>query len=250
MLDTHCHLDLYAEPATVADRAERAGVFTIVVTNLPSAFERSRRTLVQRQGMRLALGLHPLLADQHASERERFRGLLPETSFIGEVGLDFSTGGKPTPDVQIDSFDFVLRALGNRPKFVSVHSRRAEAHVIQLLKLAHRSPAVFHWYSGSIRALEQALADGHYFSVNPAMVRSHKGTRIIAALPRHRVLTETDGPFVKVNGRAAEPADVLLVENALAGMWRVSRDEVTSTILGNFRTIINPIRLSLLGARA
>jgi TatD DNase family protein len=69
MLDTHCHVDLYKQPSAVADRAERAGVFTILVTNLPSAYERSRPYVAQRRRIRLALGLHPLLADQHARER-------------------------------------------------------------------------------------------------------------------------------------------------------------------------------------
>jgi TatD DNase family protein len=92
MLDSHCHLDLYPEPSAVADRAARAGVFTVAVTNLPSAFQTAYLHVAQYRKIRLALGLHPLLAEKHARERELFRGLLPKTS-IGEVGLDFSAQG-------------------------------------------------------------------------------------------------------------------------------------------------------------
>src|SRR5579862_1287908 len=124
MLDAHCHIDLYPEPSAVADRAEHAGVFTIAVTNLPSAFKRSQPHVALRRRMRLALGLHPLLAEQHNNERNAFLSLIDATSFIGEIGLDFSREGKPTAELQIESFEFVLRALAGKPKFVSIHSRR------------------------------------------------------------------------------------------------------------------------------
>src|SRR5581483_11611295 len=139
--------------------------------------------------VRMALGLHPLLAEKHADEREQFEALLPHTSFIGEVGLDFSSEGRPTAQAQIDSFKFVLRVLGDHRKFLTIHSRRAEAEVLALLEEARRTPVVFHWYTGPIRTLKKAVQDGHYFSINPAMVRSKSGRRIIAEIPQSRILT-------------------------------------------------------------
>jgi TatD DNase family protein len=242
MLDTHCHVDLYPQPSEIAARAERAGVFTIMVTNLPSAFEKSRAHVAQWRQMRLALGLHPLMAEHHSRERERFQELVAETSYIGEVGLDFSREGKPTADLQVESFEFVLRALGSRPKFISIHSRRAEARVVELLKLARRSPAVFHWYTGPVKVLEQAVLDGHYFSVNPAMIFSDSGRKIVAAVPQDRILTETDGPFVMLGDRVAEPTDVLSVEQGLARIWNRPLLEARSIIADNFRKLIAPLR--------
>jgi TatD DNase family protein len=244
MIDTHCHLDLYPDPSGVAAEAERQDVFTVCVTNLPSAYERSRPHIRERRGIRLALGLHPLLAQQHAGERERFRALVPDTSFVGEVGLDFSSEGRQTANIQVDSFEFVLHTLGDKPKFVTVHSRRAEARVVELLRAARRSPVVFHWYSGPLKILEHAVADGHYFSINPAMVRSPNGRKIIAAIPRERILTETDGPFVLIEKRAAEPPDVAGVEQALAQMWEVSPLHVRSVVAENFKTMMVPMRRS------
>jgi TatD DNase family protein len=49
-----------------------------------------------------------------------------------------------------------------------------------------------------------------------------RGRSLVAAMPRERVLTETDGPFCRIAGRPAIPADVELVERGLAGMWRVA----------------------------
>jgi len=242
MLDSHCHLDLYPEPSAVADRAEAAGVFTIMVTNLPSAYERSRSHVGGRRRVRLALGFHPLLAEQHGSERDKFQKLMRDTSFIGEVGLDFSPEGRATANLQIESFEFVLRTLAHEPKFISIHSRGAEARVIELLRAAHRSPVVLHWYAGPIAVLEHAVSDGHYFSVNPAMIRSKRGQKVIAAIPQNRILTETDGPFVTLGKRPAEPTDIQVVEEGLAQIWKVAPVAARSVVGANFRELIAPLR--------
>ncbi len=49
-----------------------------------------------------------------------------------------------------------------------------------------------------VKHIEAAVAAGLWFSVNPAMLRSRNGQRIVAALPRERVVTETDGPHAKL----------------------------------------------------
>ncbi|MGH9644927.1 MAG: Qat anti-phage system TatD family nuclease QatD [Terriglobales bacterium] len=242
MLDCHCHVDLYPDPPAVADRAEAAGAFTILVTNLPSAYEKLQPHIHGRRRMRLALGLHPLLAEQHIHEREKFRSLARETSFIGEVGLDFSRDGRPTTEIQLESFVFLLRTLAQQPKFITVHSRRAEKEVLRLLKQEARSPVVFHWYTGPLTTLKDAISDGHYFSINPAMLLGQNGQRIIAGIPRDRILTETDGPFVKIGTRAAEPKDIRLVEDGLARMWGISPVEVRYVVAENFQRIMAPVR--------
>lgn len=242
MLDCHCHLDLYSAPSAVARRAEAAGAFTIFVTNLPSTYQTSRAHVASHARVRLALGLHPLLAERHLSEREAFEALAHQTCFIGEVGLDFSPEGKATADIQMDSFAFVLRVLANQPKFISIHSRRAEARVLEMLKEAKRTPVVFHWYSGRLGVLRNAVSDGHYFSVNPAMVRSPNGQKIIDAIPKDRILTETDGPFVMVGNRQAEPKDVGLVEDYLGRIWQMPALEARAVVAANFYRLIAPLR--------
>jgi TatD DNase family protein len=243
MIDSHCHIDLYPHPTEVADRADRAGVLTVIVTNLPSAFERAYPHIQNFTRMRLALGLHPLAVDQHVAERKRFAELVDKTSFIGEIGLDFSHAWYAFKEVQIESFKFVLATLENKAKFITVHSRRAESTVLNLLQEAQRSPVVFHWYSGSLKTLENALRCGHYFSINPAMIRSPNGQKIISKLPPDRVLTETDGPFVRFDDRVLEPPDVSIVENYLASLWGITRIDVRKRVKENFLRVLRPVTL-------
>ena len=112
MHDVHCHLDLYDDPYAVARATEAQGLFSIAVTNLPSAYSKAAPHMRPFKHWRLALGLHPLLAEHHTvHERKLFAALLHETSYVGEVGLDFSPEGTTTKDAQIDTLRFVLSLL-------------------------------------------------------------------------------------------------------------------------------------------
>jgi len=242
MIDTHCHIDLYSHPTEVAAAADRAGVLTVIVTNLPSAFERALPFVETMRNIRLALGLHPLVAEQHKCELQKFRELIDKTSYIGEIGLDFSRAGYATREIQIESFRYVLKALQGRPKFVTLHSRQAESVVLELLEEEQQGPVVFHWYSGALSTLATAVRLGHFFSINPAMINSPNGKKIIEALPQDRILTETDGPFVKIGRRLAIPSDVSIVENYLARAWRMEQREVRLKIRTNFFELIQPLQ--------
>jgi len=243
MIDTHCHIDLYPNPSEVVSKAERAGVTTIVVTNLPSAFSKAYPHLRELQRTRLALGMHPLLAEEHDRERKLFEELVDKTSYIGEIGLDFSRAGHFTKEIQIESFRLILEALRGKPKFITLHSRQAEPTVLDWLEKYNCSPVVFHWYNGSLTSLDRALKDGHYFSVNIAMLNSQKGQRIIAKLPSDRVLTETDGPFIKAGSRPLYPQDIAAVQERLAALWQISTDEASAIVKRNFLELVRPLRI-------
>jgi len=243
MLDAHCHLDLYPDPSRTAREAENANIFVICVTNHPTAFLAAEPHTRKFRKVRLALGLHPLTAELHnEQELARFKELANKTSFIGEVGLDFSRDGQSTKDKQFLSFRFALRCLQNRPKFLTLHSRRAENAVIDVLDNEYPHPVVFHWYSGTLKTLDTAIERGHFFSINPAMLLSKKGKAIVERIPAHRALTESDGPFVNINDRTIVPSDIQLVENGLAQIWGITPAAVRNTVAENFRRLIKPLR--------
>lgn len=238
MIDAHCHLDAYPDPYRTALTVEWSRVLTIAVTNLPSAFEAAYPHVRGLRYIRLAVGLHPLFAEHHPAELRRFVAALGHTSYVGEVGLDFSREGLPTRDQQLATFRFVLEQVRRQPKYVTVHSRRAESAVLDQLEEVGVGPVVFHWYSGPLTQLDRLLALGHFCSVNPAMLRSERGRAIIARLPPDRVLTETDGPYVSVAGRSIAPGDVAEVEAFLARQWGQADTEVHRQLQRNLRAAI------------
>lgn len=242
MLDTHCHIDLYPNPHAIARAVERQKILTIAVTNLPSHFEMGLPHLRGFLQIRPALGLHPLMAESHERERKKFKQAFSKTSYIGEIGLDFSKGGRDTKDIQIESLRFVFNQIQDRPRFVSLHSRGAERKVLELLEEYNIQGAVFHWYSGPLTVLDQAVRSGHYFSINPAMIRSKKGRNIIDRIPLDRILTESDGPHVQLRNQSVKPIDIKSVLEVLGDIWGVSFQEADGQVWSNFMKLLAPIR--------
>ena len=242
MLDTHCHIDLYPNPHAIAKVVERQKTLTIAVTNLPSHFEMGLPHLRGFRQIRPALGLHPLMAEHHKKERAKFKQMLSRTSYIGEIGLDFSKAGRETKNIQIESLNFVFKQIQDRPRFVSLHSRGAESKVLELLEEFNIQDAVFHWYSGSLTVLDQIVQSGHYFSINPAMIRSKKGRNIIDRIPLDRVLTESDGPHIQLRNQPVKPADIKQILEVLRDIWGVSFQEADRQVWSNFMKLIVPIR--------
>ncbi len=223
----------------MATEAAERGVFTIAVTNLPSHFRAGLPYVRSLPRIRLALGFHPLAATNNAEEHKLFRESLHLTSFVGEVGLDFSREGKDTRDIQMANFRLIAESVARIPKVVTLHSRGAESTVLEILSEFSVQAVVFHWYSGPLPVLDEAVLQGHYFSVNPAMIISEKGKQVISRIPPDRLLTETDGPYVKIGRIPAKPWDVMSVEDHLAHLWTIQPEEVRSRVWSNFRQMLS-----------
>ena len=242
MIDSHCHIDLYDNPLQIVNECERLGIITIGMTNLPSHFKMGARHLLNYRKVRLALGMHPLYAKFHKEEFPIFLECLNQTSYIGEIGLDFSKEGVDTINMQLETFKFIMNAVKDKNKILSIHSRKAEKEVLQLLTENNIQSAIFHWYSGPLTLIDKIVDAGFFFSVNPAMIKSKSGQIIIQRIPRSNILTESDGPFIENNGKPLKPSDLSLVTNYLSTLWNISEKNVQETITDNFRKLLSYIQ--------
>lgn len=225
LVDTHCHLDRYPDPRAEADEAQQAGVVVVSVTELPSQFQRQQLRFRDHPTVRVAIGIHPMAAGRVTPmEMGLFRRLLSRTDYVGEIGLDGSPHGRPSLRLQRQVFDSVLSHHQITSKILTVHSRGAEKEVVSALSDVG-APAILHWYSGPLGVLDQALDAGMYFSINPSMIRTKSGQRIIAAVPHARALTESDGPYTKRGGRSTRPSDMPWLVEHLAALWSLDPDE-------------------------
>jgi TatD DNase family protein len=234
-VDTHCHLDLYADPLRTLDEARETIV--VAATELPSRYRMFAARLRGDRRVRVALGLHPLrAASASALEVGQLVRQLDNVDYVGEVGLDFSAHGRDTKTAQLRLFDRLLSEPALRHKVVTVHSRGAERVVIERLRSAG-VPAILHWYTGPLGLIADALADGLYFSINPAMLRSEKGRKVIAAVPQDRTLTESDGPFAKARGRTAAPSDMRWLTSELGRLWGTTTEDARRQIYDNLANL-------------
>lgn len=195
MIDVHCHFDMMPNPEAYVRQKENAGDIVIGMTNLPSHFQIGQPFVMHYKHIRLGLGFHPLLVAENKKELTLFKRLIDETSYVGEIGLDFSREGYASKEEQIIVLKEILTTLRGKRKIVSVHSRRAEKELLRLLMEYKIENVIFHWYSGSVSLIPAILERGYYFSINEAMTLSHSGKCIIEKIPRDRILMETDAPF-------------------------------------------------------
>lgn len=238
LADTHCHLDLYPDYADVIAEIDRLRIEVIAVTNTPSVFRHCVALTRRSPRIHPAVGLHPQLASQRQHELHLLPDLLKETRFVGEIGLDFVTQDATDRQIQQRVFATILeQSAAYGDKVLTIHSRRAATEVIETIGSAYPGTIILHWFSGSHHTLQAAIRFGYYFSVNPAMLFSHAGRRLVAAIPHDRILSETDGPFVTVGGRAARPAQVQDVVAGLATLWNIDPLEASAQLGENFRRI-------------
>lgn len=240
MIDFHAHLDLYPDPSAVARECQERGMYVLSVTTTPSAWEGTSALAAGNSRIRTALGLHPELAAQRGAELAIFDRILPTTRYIGEVGLDGTPQLARGWDAQVRVFEHVLAAcVSAGGRILSVHSRRAELEVLTRLEAAPGAGTpVLHWFSGSLRALERAVECGCWFSVGPQMLRAQKGRTLVTAMPRDRILTESDGPFTVHEGRPAMPWDVHSAVLELARIWGYSDSEAAGQVRSNLDSLV------------
>lgn len=238
LVDAHCHVDLYRDPQAIIDASESSRIYTLAVTNAPSVFRHTQQLVAGKKFVRAAVGLHPELARTHAHEVDQLASLLKVTRFVGEIGLDNTERDKEVRQTQRRVFDMILRQCATYgDKVLTVHSRRASRDVLDAIGTDYPGSVILHWFSGPLRDISVAAARGFYFSVNPAMIRSSNGQRIIASIPQDRLLTETDGPFTTIHERACEPGDVQEVVDFIAHQWDTDVLEMRAKVEDNFRRV-------------
>jgi len=244
LVDFHCHLDLYPDPAAAISEAAAAKVYALTMTTTPRAWPRNAKLTETTDCIRPALGLHPQLVAAHANELTLWEQYLSQARYVGEVGLDAGPRYFRSLDLQKQIFERILTACAQAGgKILSVHSVRAAKAVLDLIE-AHlpssRGKVVLHWFTGTKAEVARAVDLGCYFSVNAAMLSSERARAVVAVIPSDRLLTETDGPFTQFHGRPSRPSDVSVVLQQLASARSSTTEQLAATVISNLRAITEP----------
>lgn len=236
-IDTHFHLDLWKKPKELAEEIEMSKIYTIAVTNTPSVFNFTYNLLKDKKYLRAALGLHPELVYQRANELPLFMESITKTKYIGEIGLDFSKRNISNKDEQIKIFEKIIdKCSAHGKKIITIHSRKAEKEVVEIIGNRFPGKVILHWYSGSIQTLELALDYGFYFSINYQMTISKHGQNIIKKIPVNRILIESDGPFIDVSGVENNP---LIIERTYNQVQKkLNIPNIVNIVFNNFARIL------------
>jgi len=233
----HCHLDLYPEPLQVVAECKKREIYVLSVTTTPKAWDGTKKLASGCERIRTALGLHPQLAHQRTHELELFDAILPQTRYVGEIGLDGDKMFKEHWLTQLKVFRHILKSVNNAGgRIMTIHSRASASIVLDELRGVPGTP-IMHWFTGTADEMKRALDMGCWFSVGPAMLKTPRSLELISLIPKDRILTETDGPFVKCNGKTLMPWDVENVFFDLSKHWGMTVLEAKQQVDMNLRSL-------------
>jgi len=256
-VDSHCHLDypgLAHEVEAVVARARQAGVATLLtiatrLSSLPAVLELARRF----PDVWVATGVHPHQAaeEPESCDVDAFTANAgdPKIVAIGECGLDYFYDKSPRR-LQAESFRAQLEAARLTGLPFVVHTRDADADTIAILREAATTApleGVIHCYSTSPELGHAAIAMGLHLGLGGILTfkRSDELRATVEAMPRDRILLETDAPFLApmpYRGKRNEPAYIVCVAQVLAELWGTSTDEVAQQTTENFFALFRQAR--------
>ncbi len=223
MTDSHAHLDACDEPAAaLVERARAAGVTRIV--SIGTGIESCRKVLAiadAHEEVHAALGIDPHQAGgPEAGRLEELREMLAHRKVVavGETGLD-TVRRYATPDEQRSLLDGHLALADDLRLPVVIHNREADAETADALS-AFTGTVILHCFS-SPSLVSVAVERGYYvsFAGNVTYPKADALRAAAAAVPRDRLLVETDSPYLApqpVRGEPNEPANVVHTVLALA----------------------------------
>lgn len=202
LIDTHFHLDMYKNYNEIYKIIVGEKQYTLCMTNSPGVFLSCKNIFGDNKYIKFALGFHPLNTDLKEKDLRDFMKMLPQTEYVGEIGLDFTKRTGIEKNQQIKWFEKIVEACSEKNKVMSIHIRGAEEIALKILSKYCPRRCILHWYTGNVELQKDFIHLGCYFSVNASMV---KNMDIVNAIPKDRLLIESDGPYSKVDGKKFSP---------------------------------------------
>jgi TatD DNase family protein len=254
VFDTHAHLDMpefKADRQEVIERAYQAGVETIVTIGIDLESSRQAINLAQQyQGVYAAIGIHPQeaagVSNEDISELEAL-AKNPKVVALGEMGLDFYRNKAPH-ESQFKVFNWQLELADKVTLPIIIHCRQAVPDMLEILgKWSSASQlsvpkGIIHCFSGDFATVRKYIDMGFYLALGGYIgyPSSLSFREVIHDMPLEKLVLETDCPFLspqQYRGKRNEPAYTLLTLQVLAGIKRLSIEEVANRTTANARAV-------------
>ncbi len=262
LIDSHCHLDFpefAPELDAIVARARAAGIGRMVtistrVRKLPQVLAVAEKFA----DIFCSVGTHPHNAHEELDiDAAQLVALSkhPKIVAIGEAGLDYHYDKSPH-DAQAQGFRQHIAAARETGLPLVIHAREADADMARILVEETEKgafPAVLHCYTGGRDLAFEAIELGLYIGFTGIMTfKNGQDLRNLAAeLPAHRILVETDAPFLAplpYRGKRNEPSYVVETAKLLAQVRGVDADEIARQTTENFFQLFSKVPRTLADA--
>ncbi len=204
-VDAHCHLHdlrIIGDISGIVQRAEAVGVTHMVTcATMEDNFEATAKLARQYPAIVPCYGIHPWFLDSLSPNWQQVLGerVAAQVCGIGETGLDFMDKNADR-DRQIEVFAGHLSLARDLERPINIHIRKAWDAFIRLLKKTGplKTPGLVHSFSGSADMVTLLMRSNLYISFSGSVTRpgAKKVVRALKAVPKHRILLETDTPDI------------------------------------------------------
>jgi len=233
--DNHTHLEIadgdnpmdYREHL---DRASAVGVLGAVQVGGDLETSRWSAEVAAREPRLLAaVAIHPNEAPNYAAAGTLDEALAeidelasrPRVRAIGETGLDFFRTEEDGREAQFRSFEAHIGMAKKHDVAMQIHDRDAHDEVIEtLLRVGAPERTVFHCFSGDAEMAKLCADHGWYLSFSGTVTFKNAVAlrEALSAIPRDRILVETDAPFLTPVPYRGRPNSPYLIPTTLRAM--------------------------------
>lgn len=237
--DTHLHLDLYKDINGIVNQINHYKLYTIAVTNHPDIYVKLSQ-MIDSKYIRVGLGFHPELVEDYYHRREFFFSLIRRSKYIGEIGLDYSNKNISSKEKQLLIFTKTIetcKEIGG--KVISIHSKKAERDILDIIGPVNKIKVIMHWYSGSIKIHNEMIKNGYFFSFNYKMLTSKKGTNTLLRTPLSRIVLESDGPFASIDKETYKPNMMSKTFLKICEILEIEEPLLKKILNSNFKSLIS-----------
>jgi TatD DNase family protein len=236
--DNHTHLDHdrdhegpQLDVRDALDRASSVGVRGVVQVGTDLESSRWSAELASHEPRVLAaVALHPNetpglasagTLDDHLAGIAELAGM-PRVRAVGETGLDFfRTTDEAGQAAQVRSFEAHIAIAKERGLALQIHDRDAHLAVLSALRrVGAPERTVFHCFSGDAELAKLISDEGWFLSfAGTVTFKNAQPLRdALEAIPRARILIETDAPYLTPMPFRGRPNSSYLLPHTLRAM--------------------------------
>ncbi|MEO5533855.1 MAG: TatD family hydrolase [Pseudolysinimonas sp.] len=233
--DNHTHLEFADGDNPLdwheqLDRASTVGVRGVVQVGTDLETSRwSAEIAAHEPRVLAAVAIHPDHApelDRSGELDEHIAGIAelaarPRVRAIGETGLDFFHTGEDGRDAQVRSFEAHIAIAKEHDLALQIHDRDAHREIVEVLnRVGAPERTVFHCFSGDAEFARLVADAGWYLSFAGVVTFKNAPNlrEALEAIPRSRILIETDAPFLTPAPWRGRPNSSYLLPHTLRFM--------------------------------
>lgn len=253
LVDSHAHLDMeeFDEDRTeVVERASREGIKAILcpaeVTN-PKSLQKTFALIDKYESLIAAAGVHPhqaKLFNPECIKKIEELAKAKKIKAVGEIGLDFYYNLSP-PHEQEEAFRRQLRIAQELGLPVVIHSRNSGKKLALAIEEENFTKGgVLHCFSEDWDTAKRMMSNSFLISFSGILTfpNAQPLREVAQKVPLDKLLVETDSPYLvpvpyRGQKKRNEPAHVIEVARVLAGLKKVSLEELANITSRNFESL-------------